>query len=1153
MPVEPPSLKELFLAALAVAPEERAAWLERACAPDAELRQRVERMLTAHEAPQSLLDQLAPAADPPEAPTGAAPAEPPADTGLPSRYKLVQEIGEGGMGTVWMAQQTEPVRRLVAVKLVKPGMDSKQVLARFEAERQALALMDHPNIARVLDAGATSAGRPYFVMELIKGVPLTRYCDEHRLTPRERLELFLPVCQAVQHAHQKGVIHRDLKPTNVLVCLYDGRPVPKVIDFGIAKAAGQPLTEKTLVTAFGSLVGTPEYMSPEQAELNQLDIDTRSDIYSLGVLLYELLTGSTPLEPKRVKQAAMLEVLRLVREEEPPRPSTRLSTTAELPAVAANRGLEPKQLSGVVRGDLDWIVMKALEKDRNRRYETANGFAMDIQRYLADEPVQACPPSVGYRLRKFVRRNKAWVGTAALLATVLVLASVISAALAVWAREAERVAEDSAHAEAEARAQAVEQAHLAEERAEDLARRLYIHRVNLGHREALADNVAQADALLDACETTRRGWEWAYAKRLCHLEALAVGGFADHAAAVAGARHSPPWRPVDNAVSDDDPRRIGLMLVSGNVRGVAYSPNGKQIASAHDDGTILICDALTGAVIRSLVGHAASASCVTFDTDGGRVISGGFDRTIRVWDAHTGEQKLVLRGHARPIVSVAFRLGANQVASGAHGAMETLHGKGCEIKQWDLASGREIRTLHHRHGWSNTAVAFSPDGRRLLSTSSFGGFLRAWDADSGKELEERKTPEHCAGLAISVADGRIAFGGAGNLVWLSAPGLGMEMRSLAGHRGFILATAFSPDGSRLASAGQDGAVKVWNVADADEVRHYRGHTGGVTALAFSRDGKKLVSSSEDGTVKVWDCPAAREPFPIHFGGWLRNLQISPSGRHATIAWGGAVVIDMNSTRIERRLQPPGGVTHMHYSRDGKLLATSSFYSEKVHIWDPETGRLVATCQGHAGRVQAVAFGPGSLLATAGDDGDARLWDAATGQARAAIRAHEGGAFGVRVDPTGTVLATLGWNGAVCLWDVPTGRLLRRLGTTGRGLPPHICAGLAFDPAGQRVAAVQGDQTVRIWEVATGNEVLVLRGHTRAVSGVTYSPDGRRLATGAEDFTIKLWDAAIGDEVFTLREHTSFVFGLAFSPDGHRILSSGADGMVRLWDATPQIR
>jgi serine/threonine protein kinase len=406
-------VKSIFLAALEqYAPEQWPAFLDDACAGDGRVRAEVEKLLRArsamgsfHEAVQSTFLATLDAGQSEGFDTMIGP------------YQLVQRLGEGGMGAVWMAQQTEPVNRLVALKIIKPGLDSKQLLARFEVERQALALMDHPNIARVLDAGATPSGRPYFVMELVKGVPLTTYCDAHRLTPRQRLELFIPVCQAVQHAHQKGIIHRDLKPSNVLVAAYDGKPVPKVIDFGLAKATGQHLTEETLLTGFG-VVGTLSYMSPEQAELNQLDIDTRSDIYSLGVLLYELLTGTTPLGSKCLKEAGLLKLLRLIREQEPPRPSTRLSTTEELPTVAANRGLEPRKLSGLLRGELDWIVMKALEKDRGRRYETASAFAADVQRYLRDEPVVACPPSASYRLRKFVRRNR---GAVLAVSTIVLL------------------------------------------------------------------------------------------------------------------------------------------------------------------------------------------------------------------------------------------------------------------------------------------------------------------------------------------------------------------------------------------------------------------------------------------------------------------------------------------------------------------------------------------------------------------------------------------------------------------------------------------------------------------------------------------------------------------------------------------------------------
>jgi eukaryotic-like serine/threonine-protein kinase len=346
-----------------------------------------------------------------------------------------------------MAEQTEPVRRRVALKVVKLGMDSRQVLARFEAERQALAIMDHPNIARVIDAGTTRNGRPYFAMELVKGVPITKFCDERKLSPRERLELFVPVCQAVQHAHQKGVIHRDLKPSNVVIALYDDKPVPKVIDFGIAKAAGTKLTEHSVFTEFGAIIGTLEYMSPEQAQLNQLDIDTRSDVYSLGVLLYELLTGTTPMDRKSLGQAALLDMLRLIREAETPRPSLRLSTCVGLPSIAANRGLEPKKLSGLVRGDLDWIVMKALEKDRSRRYETANALARDLERHLKNEAVEACPPSAAYRLRKFTRRHRVGLLVGATLATTLVVATGVSTWQAVRATRAEREAVESAETE----------------------------------------------------------------------------------------------------------------------------------------------------------------------------------------------------------------------------------------------------------------------------------------------------------------------------------------------------------------------------------------------------------------------------------------------------------------------------------------------------------------------------------------------------------------------------------------------------------------------------------------------------------------------------------------------------------------------------------
>jgi WD40 repeat protein/serine/threonine protein kinase len=1097
-----PRANELYLKALELRSSgERQEYLDETCAGDAALRAEVESLLEASARAGSFLESPAPklvtTAD--EQPV----SEPPGPVIGP--YKLLEQIGEGSFGVVFMAEQTHPVRRRVALKVLKPGMDTRQVVARFEAERQALALMDHPHIAHVFDGGETASGRPFFAMELVRGVPITDFCDQSHLPVRERLELFVNVCQAVQHAHQKGVIHRDLKPSNVLVTLHDDKAVVKVIDFGIAKATGQQLTEKTLFTNFAQLIGTPLYMSPEQAQMSGLDVDTRSDIYALGVLLYELLTGTTPFDKERFKKASYDEIRRIVREEEPARPSTRLSTLGKAAATgSANRRSDPKKLVQLLRGELDWVVMKALEKDRNRRYETASAFAADVQRYLQDEPVEACPPSAGYRFRKFARRNKRGLLTASVVALAVVLTAAGSGVL-IW--------------------RANQDLHQALDRER---RGAYFQRIALAEREWATNNLGRMEDLLEQCPADLRGWEWYYLKRLRY-------------------------------------RALSPLPHESGVYSVAFSPDGQYLATATKDGFVRLWRAKDGQELRKWPAHQGGATTVSFSPGGRHLASGSWDGTVKLWDVEKALQGEVhaplLRlehTHRVRVWWVTFSPDGLRLASaGGRDADE----KG-EVKVWDLNTGQEALTLSS-FTESVRCVQFSPDGRRLAACRR--GMVQVWDAQTGREQLTCGDPQRrFQGVAFS-PDGRrlAAVDGLLNVdpdgevkVWDAQTG--QEVLSLRGHVGGLRSVAFSPDGRRLASAGLDQTVKLWDAQTGQEVLTLRGHIDNVFGLAFSAGGHQLASASLDHTVRIWDAtPLEREPPPEYLTlrghtGAVTDVAFHPTDGRSLVSAGtdGTVrVWDFWSGKELGTLHGPPSDTRLRaaYSPDGRRLAVVNGSRQDVRVWDVATAKGMGTFRGPGEWVLCVAFSPdGRRVASAGFDFIVRVWDAPAGEEVRALKGHNWPIWEVAFSPDGRHLASCSADSTVRVWDWTSGQELRVLE------PRHAARvqGVAFSRDGELLASASWDRTIKVWEARTWKLVHDLPDPTGAVQCVAFGPNRRRLAWGSTDGTVKVWDGP-GTQTHTLRGHTSWVQAVAFSPDGKWIASASLDGTVKIWQAPPE--
>ncbi|HEV3298372.1 MAG TPA: serine/threonine-protein kinase [Planctomycetaceae bacterium] len=1064
-------------------------------------------------------------------------------------YKLMEQIGEGGFGLVFVAEQQKPVRRRVAIKVIKPGMDTQEVITRFEAERQALALMDHPNIARVLDAGTTDSGRPYFVMELVHGIPITDYCDRNRLTPRERLELFVSVCRAVQHAHQKGIIHRDIKPSNVLVTLHDGIPVVKVIDFGVAKALHQPLTDKTIYTRFAQIVGTPLYMSPEQAEMSGLDIDTRSDIYSLGVLLYELLTGTTPFDRKRLSQAAYDELIRIIRDEEPPRPSTRLSRSTEtLSVVAAQRRTEPARLSRMFRGDLDWITMKALEKDRTRRYETASGLARDVERYLNDEPVEAGPPGAGYRLRKFARKNRMALRIAGAFGLLLVLGAAACLWQAIRATVAERTAtsqRDIARKNELEASQAREETRKERDKVADANQKLQRTLGDLRHTLYVSDlnraftfwrdgNVERVEEILDhhrprAGQEDIRGVEWHYLRRLFD--------------------HFQKGRVFD---------------VKSQITALAISPDGKCLATANGDGTLALWDASTGAPrvavpkVRalSLAFIADGPTLVTTTATAAQETSRSGKIIVRFWDVATGSEK-----PARRLNLTVYKFGPTAFSTdGSALAGITPDGK---LRIWNTANGREQTTLDAFGTDSSIphalvhSLTLGQDGK--TAAWQIGPTTMVWDLPTRtikfKHIDQRRwsfelaLPPDCKLLACQ-------RGSEPQVVELWDWKSGKRLVELEGYQSQVDVLRYSPDGKLLATGDAFGIVRVWDTATNREVATFKGHSTPIRALAFRPDGRWLYSASQDGLVRRWKIASETDPDTIDGDSAFYPVKLGLSGDGKSLfvvsrlKTGSPPQVDIRqwdlaSRRELARFQARDSVATnlMVISPDGSFVVYGKAGDRSVTLWDVMHNREVGKLPTESWTRDKTHFSPDARTVVLADSRGLTLWNTETAKPQSRIDQPGVGALAVSPDSRILAAAAASKSGdAVVLWIAAT------LAETARF--PGRAAHVTFAPNGRTLAAV-GDDRVTLWNVDSRRAQATVRlshsltSQDKAVWRDAFSPDGTFYAA-PDQYQLRVWNAATGTLVWTPRARLGLIRQFAWSPDSRTLVTTWGQTFT-LWN------